>query len=290
MPTTLGTHGTPTPTQSRIFWIALTALAVVALLASVATLVWALGQVLNLFGPVLWPLAIAAVLAYLLDPLVDLLERQKMPRQRAIIFVFAVAVFVMLGIAAMIVPRLIFETRELASRVPAYATIIQQRAVDWIENSAWRLPLLNESKDTSTAAATNLVANTEPVLTNAPAITQPEESWERKLASAAVSWLPRALPRIGYWLADQISRVAAWFGLFAGIALVPVYCFYFLLEKRGIQGKWTHYLPVQESRMKEELVFVLTSINDRLIVFFAGRCLSPPAKEFFTASGSSRSD
>jgi predicted PurR-regulated permease PerM len=67
----------PTPTQSRIFWIALTALAIVALVASVAALIWALGRVLELFGPVLWPLAIAAVLAYLLDPLVDILERRK---------------------------------------------------------------------------------------------------------------------------------------------------------------------------------------------------------------------
>jgi predicted PurR-regulated permease PerM len=136
----------PSSTQSRIFWLALTAVAVVALVASVAALVWALGQVLNLFGPVLWPLAIAAVLAYLLDPLVDLLERRKMRRQRAIIFVFAVAVFVMIGIAAMILPRLIFETRELASKIPAYATTIQQRAIDWIENSGWRLPPLNKPK------------------------------------------------------------------------------------------------------------------------------------------------
>jgi predicted PurR-regulated permease PerM len=67
--------------------------------------------------------------------------------------------------------------------------------------------------------------------------------------------------------------VAAWFGLLAGIALVPVYCFYFLQEKRGIQKSWTDYLPVQESRVKEEIVFVLTAINDRLIVFFRGQVL-----------------
>ena len=264
----------PTPTQSRIFWLALTALAIVALVASVATLIWSLGRVLEIFGPVLWPLAIAAVLAYLLDPLVDLLERRKMKRQRAIIVVFAVAVCVLLGIVAMILPRLIFETRELARRIPTYATTIQQRAVDWIENSGWRLPVLNRTKDVSTPPTTNVVVTaTDPVLTPAPPGSEPEVPWERKLTSAAVSWLPRALPRIGDWLADQISRVAAWFGLLAGIALVPVYCFYFLLEKQGIQRKWTDYLPVQESRVKEELVFVLTAINDRLIVFFRGQVL-----------------
>src|SRR5688572_27042050 len=147
----------PSPNQSRVIWLALTALAVVALLASIGALVWALGRVLHLLGPVLWPLAIAAVLAYLLDPLVDLLERRKMKRQRAIIFVFAIAVLVMLAMAAMILPRLIFETRELASRIPGYATTIQQRTVDWIENSGWRLPIFQPPPKESRPADTNAV-------------------------------------------------------------------------------------------------------------------------------------
>ena len=255
--------------------MALTALAVTALVACLVTLVWALGKVLNLFAPVLWPLAVAAVLAYLLDPLVDLLERRKMKRQRAIVFVFAVAVFFILGLGAAVLPRLIFETRELASKIPGYAQHLQQRAVDWMENSGWEWPLLNQQKQPAPALTNSTVTNvvTEPVLAPAPPNTQPEVPWERKLAGAAVSWLPKALPRIGEWLADQISRVAAWFGLIAGIALVPVYCFYFLLEKEGIQRRWTDYLPVHESRAKEEIVFALTAINDRLIVFFRGQVL-----------------
>ncbi|GIT78205.1 MAG: hypothetical protein Ct9H300mP32_5870 [Verrucomicrobiota bacterium] len=49
--------------------------------------------------------------------------------------------------------------------------------------------------------------------------------------------------------------------------------FYFLLEKRGIKRNWTDYLPVHESRVKEEIVFVLHSINDCPIVFFRGQVL-----------------
>jgi predicted PurR-regulated permease PerM len=59
----------------------------------------------------------------------------------------------------------------------------------------------------------------------------------------------------------------------AGLALIPVYAFYFLLEKSGIESKWTDYLPVANSRFKDELVFVLRSINDYLIVFFRGQVL-----------------
>jgi predicted PurR-regulated permease PerM len=48
---------------------------------------------------------------------------------------------------------------------------------------------------------------------------------------------------------------------------------YFLLEKRGISAGWPAYLPVSDSRFKDELVFVLTSINNYLITFFRGQVL-----------------
>src|SRR5688572_13624898 len=117
-PKTLARMSPPTRNQTRILWTALTLLAVTVILACIAAFVWALGKALHLFGPVLWPLAIAAVLAYLLDPLVDVLEKRKMKRQRAIIFVFGVALLVVLGFGAAVVPRLVFETRELAAKIP----------------------------------------------------------------------------------------------------------------------------------------------------------------------------
>src|ERR1041385_8151060 len=178
----------PTPNQARILWTGLTVLAITLIVACVAALIWALGRVLHLFGPVLWPLAIAAVLAYLLDPLVDLLERRKFKRKQAIVFVFTAAVLVVLGIGAAIMPRLVFETRDLASKIPDYARQIQQRSADWIEASGRRLSLLTLPKEN--AATNNTVASPpDAALTPAPANVQPEIPWERKLARAAVSWL-----------------------------------------------------------------------------------------------------
>jgi predicted PurR-regulated permease PerM len=55
--------------------------------------------------------------------------------------------------------------------------------------------------------------------------------------------------------------------------MAPVYVFYFLLEKRGIESHWTNYLPLKESRAKEEAVFILKSINEYLILFFRGQVL-----------------
>jgi hypothetical protein len=61
----------PTDKQARIIWFALTALALAAIVAVIAWAVWGLGRILELLSPVLWPLAIAAVVACLLAPVVD---------------------------------------------------------------------------------------------------------------------------------------------------------------------------------------------------------------------------
>jgi len=81
------------------------------------------------------------------------------------------------------------------------------------------------------------------------------------------------LPTAGSWLRNVVSFVASWFGILAGLALIPIYAFYFLVEKRGISERWPDYLPVKTSAFKDELVFVLRSINEYLIAFFRGQVL-----------------
>jgi predicted PurR-regulated permease PerM len=81
------------------------------------------------------------------------------------------------------------------------------------------------------------------------------------------------LPEVGTWLIEKGKRAASLLGWVLGLALVPVYSFYFLMEKKGIQTTWTDYLPIRESQAKEEVVFILTSVNDSLIVFFRGQVL-----------------
>jgi len=120
---------------------------------------------------------------------------------------------------------------------------------------------------------------TEPALpaanTNSPAaLSQPgEPGWEQKMIESTVTRLTEALPAMGRWFLAQLSHAASWAGFIFGLVMVPVFTFYFLQEKKGIQAGWTHYLPVKESRFKEELVFVLNAINNYLIVFFRGQVL-----------------
>ena len=97
-----------------------TAWAIAVLLGLVVGAVWGVGQVLDVLSPVLWPLALAGVLAYLLDPVVDFIERRGMARARAITLVFVSALVLVVGLFASVVPQLYRETRQFAERVPEY--------------------------------------------------------------------------------------------------------------------------------------------------------------------------
>ena len=61
----------PTEKQAKILWTSITALAVGILLALIAVLLLGVAWVANTLSSVLIPLAIAGIVAYLLDPLVD---------------------------------------------------------------------------------------------------------------------------------------------------------------------------------------------------------------------------
>jgi len=266
----------PTEKQARILWMSLTALAIAMLVAILAAAVWGLGLVLRLLSPVLWPLAIAGVIAYLLDPIVDFLERRKIPRQRAIVMVFCSGVIIVGAFLGSIVPSIVGETSELVARAPAYTMQIRTNLINFTTKSPRWARFFPQpqsaSVDTVDTNSPALEGHPLPGTASPAGANKPKEpGWEKKIVDSAIAWVTEMLPKLGYWVLEEIQHVASWAGFLIGFVMVPVFTFYFLQEKKGIREGWTHYLPVQESRFKEELVFVLSAINDYLIVFFRGQ-------------------
>ena len=232
----------------------MTALAVGVLLALAALLTLGFAWVVNALSSILIPLAIAGVIAYLLDPIVDWFQRKRgFKRQNAIILVFCIAVLLLLGTVASLMPSLITQVGKLTTEFPKKAKKFQEN-VSSIVNPA--------------NTSTNVL--TKPGWFEAP------QDWMKDVVVSnekAREFTVNAVEKISAWVLEQLKKVMSLFGFLAGLALVPVYVFYFLLEKRGIKRNWTDYLPVRESQVKEEIVFVLRSINDCLIVFFRGQVL-----------------
>ena len=231
----------PTAKQARIIWLAVTVISLALFLAVVGAVIWGVGWVLQRLTPVLLPLAIAGILAYLLDPLVDFLEAKGAPRGRAIFLVFFIGVALLIGIAGMVVPRLVVEVKELVEQTPKYADRITTEVNEWIQKSPWA--------DRFKAA------------------------WTSELKETVQGWASRTVPVVSNFFVTQATKIASWFGLIVGAALIPVYLFYLLLEKRGIKRSWTDYLPIHESWIKDEVVFIIQQINDYLILFFRGQVL-----------------
>jgi len=274
----------PSERQARLIWHALSGLAIAVLTALVAALVWGLGRVVQMLSPVLWPLAVAGVLAYLLDPLVDFLERRGARRARAIIAVFAAGLLLIAALFGSVVPHLLNETSQLALHIPAYANRLTESLGRWVSNPPpWVQRLLDreqgsqaalagQTNQVTAAGAANAIGSPEGAATNAPPALFGRAISRRDLQEAA-GWLAQGIGSLAPWLWGQKERVASWFGVLVGLALIPVYTFYFLVEKQRISSNWTDYLPVTDSRFKQELVFVLSSINNYLIAFFRGQVL-----------------
>src|SRR5690606_11831718 len=77
--------------QWRMWWAALTALALVVLAGTFTGVGWLVVKAMGFLQPVLMPLAVAGILAYLLNPVVDWLEkRRRIGRTWAVVAVFGI--------------------------------------------------------------------------------------------------------------------------------------------------------------------------------------------------------
>jgi predicted PurR-regulated permease PerM len=198
------------------------------------------------------------VLAYILDPVVDFMERKGMERRGGIVLVFGLGLLLLAFLLATVVPQLVFQIGELVSRMPDHTEALHKRLENWAQ---WGM---------GTACAGEF-ASDEPL------------GEARSGIAGNVGECDSSGVELGHrrGLAGWRPGLGSW----SGCSWFRFMCFYFLLQKRRIAESWTEYLPVQESKVKEELVFVLRSINDSLIVFFRGQVLVALCVGVLTAVG-----
>lgn len=237
---------------------------------------------LHVLAPVLWPLAIAGVFAYLLDPVVDWLQKKGVPRTRSILLVFFAVTGLLLAVLSSVIPRVVVETGDLVSNIPEYSQRIEEKVEGWLTNPPAPLRRFmpeewfnGDSKPVEEGEATPGEGdNSAETVQPAPSTkTEPQFHLDWDVVQSVSKMATSALPAVGKWLLKQLGKLASWFGVIAGLVLIPVYLFYFLMEKKAIAGQWAYYLPLKKSWIKEEIVFVIRSINDHLIAFFRGQVL-----------------
>src|SRR5438128_10937838 len=108
----------PTPWQKRTMWAALTALFVVLLIVIAGAVVYVGANLISFLQPIIIPVAIAIILAYLLDPLVTEICRRGMGRIWAIISIFLSAFIALLGLFWWVVPTISMQSANFAKELP----------------------------------------------------------------------------------------------------------------------------------------------------------------------------
>ena len=93
-----------------------------AIVAAIAYVIW-------LLAPVLMPFAVAAMLAYLGDPLADRLERVGLSRSWAATIVFTLLLLVVGGVLLLLIPLIARQVENLIENLPRYG--------DWAQHTAW---------------------------------------------------------------------------------------------------------------------------------------------------------
>ncbi len=95
--------------------------------AQLAAILAVVGLFLFLLGPILTPFAVAALLAYLGDPIVDALERLKLSRSASVGIVFTAMTLILLLVPLVLVPLLEDQIRLLIEKLPAYISWVRER-------------------------------------------------------------------------------------------------------------------------------------------------------------------
>src|SRR5213082_2780011 len=295
--------GHPTPWQRKMIWAALTACCVVLLVVIVGTAIWAAASVVSFLQPILIPVAIAVILMYLLDPLVEKMSRGTLSRTKAVALVFAIGFFALGGLGAWLVPTISIQSANFARQVPAYTDRARDYMVDLIYRFDQTFGLLGgahrKSASTSltnwligpaaspspraeptaaptaspgaTAPSTEIIAPSPPKLTTAER--QRIQAYVEKQMPKLEQALPIVLEKLWAILKKSIGGFLGITGFLLSLILVPIYLFFLLNEKPRIQQRWKDYLPLRESPLRDEVAEVLAEINRYVTAYFRGQLL-----------------
>jgi predicted PurR-regulated permease PerM len=293
----------PTPWQRKMMWAALTACFVLLLVVVLGAVIWAGANIISFLQPILIPVAIAAILTYLLDPLVTKMSRGTLSRTKAVALVFAIGFFALGGLGAWLVPTISIQSANFARQVPAYTDRARDYMVDLIYRFDQTFGLLGgaHGKSASTSFTNWLIGpaaspspRAQPIATPAaspgatppateiiapspPKLTTAERQRIQGYVEKQMPKLEQAFPTVleKFWdiLKKSIGGFLGVTGFLLSLILVPIYLFFLLNEKPRIQQRWKEYLPLRASPFRDEVAEVLSEINRYVTAYFRGQLL-----------------
>lgn len=223
-----------------------------ALVAVVVLLGW---SIISL-RPVLTPIFVALVIAYILNPLVSWLERRRISRLRAITLLYIVGTALLLAAGAFLTGKTIAQIVQWRDNVDRYV----ESAKSWL------------------AARPGLTGGLEPAPAATQPDTQPTAQPDTRPAVASIDWWAEIGPLLrkhGVGLANSLLAFLTGFLLSALnwitiFVLIPMFTFFFLWKFNDIVATVRAYLP---ARYRDTIVYLVTTTDAAVANFFRGRLI-----------------
>ena len=290
----------PTPWQRKTMWAALTALFIVFLVGIAATVVYVSANVIGFLQPILIPVAIAAILAYLLDPVVTRMCRGGLGRTKAVVLLFLLVVLSLAALGSWIIPNISMQSANFAKELPNYTLKARDEVVDvlyrytrifgssgsrgktgfvsWLVGSTPRpQPTVATPTPSGSPPSESISAPTEPMPSAPAKLTSADRQRIQELVQKQIPNLERQFPaltaRVWKILTRSIGGFLGITGFLLSLIMVPIYLFFFLKERPRIEKRWKEYLPLRPSPLKDEVAEVLSQINTYIIAYFRGQLL-----------------
>lgn len=233
-----------TPTQRRLVGFALGFAAICIIGWLFYVLLAGVANFVGYFSGVIWPLAVAGILALVMRPVVAFFERRlRLSRPLAVILLYAVFVLLVAGLLLTFIPALVTQLLEFITYLP----VLWQKTVAWaaVNFPDWQAairpyldnPTVKAALDSLSAQAQNFLTHLAPTL---------------KSAGAGIFGL---------------------FGFAASLAVIPVYLFFFLLSDNDPTKALPEHLPFLKAEHRDDVVFLVREFLGILVAFFRGQLL-----------------
>lgn len=233
-----------TPAQRKLVGFALGFAAFCAIGWLLYILLSGVARFIGYFSGVIWPLAVAGILALVLRPVVTVFEqRLKVVRPVAVVLLYLVFALLLTGLLITFVPAVVTQIIEFVAYLPE----LWQKTVAWagLHYPEWvaairpylENPTVKAALEGLTEQAQNLLSHLAPTL---------------KSAGAGIFGL---------------------FGLVASLAVIPIYLFFFLLSSGDPTKALPEHLPFLKKEHRDDVVFLVREFLGILVAFFRGQLL-----------------
>lgn len=219
---------------------AVTGAAIVLLVGVIFFALWMLRQVISLFAFVIWPLAIAGILAMLLRPLVLRLQKSlKLTRVRAIALLYFLVVAACLALGIILVPFMISQLVELKSTLPDFVSHAFHHVRD----------TLSQYPDIYQAVKSHL---------DEKALAEQTNNAVQHFVNFALT-APSTLRKVFEWS--------------AAFAVIPIYLFFLLETNRDFTRDFRDQLTFLPTAVRNDVVFLTNEFANIMVSFFHGKLL-----------------